>query len=256
MKATSNVTRFAIGATVLAAILLMWKYLSDNGIVSPVYLPAPDRAFDSMLVEFAKGNLASRVLLTLEHIFFGWLIASVFGVFLGAVISMSRLARETLNPTLEFFRPLPAAALFPVAIAIFGLSEHMVLAVIGFGALWPTLLATISGFKLVSDRLIEVRQLLSLSSFDFVRKIALPNAMPEIIAGMRLSLTVALILSVTGEMLSSSDGLGYWIMLQARAFRSDTLFAGVMLFGAIGYLSAKLLSIAEIRLLRWRAKAA
>jgi ABC-type nitrate/sulfonate/bicarbonate transport system permease component len=69
---------------------------------------------------------------------------------------------------------------------------------------------------------------------------------------MRLSLTISLLLSVTGEMLSGSEGLGYWILLQARAFRTPDLFAGVILFGLIGYLSAQLMSAVEYRLMRWR----
>ena len=69
---------------------------------------------------------------------------------------------------------------------------------------------------------------------------------------MRLSLTIALILSVTGEILSGSPGLGHWILLQARGFRSPDLFAGVLLFGVIGYASSQLVALLEARLLRWR----
>ncbi len=94
----------------------------------------------------------------------------------------------------------------------FGLTENMLLVVIGFGALWPTLLATINGFATAKPRLHEVARLMRLSRRQFIVSIAfVPNAMPEILAGMRPSfLTIALILSVTGEILSGSQGLGYW----------------------------------------------
>ena len=129
----------------------------------------------------------------------------------------------------------------------------MLLVVIGFGALWPTLLATVNGFATVKPRLEEVSRLLGMSRRKFIFSVALPNAMPEALAGMRLSLTIALILSVTGEILSGSDGLGRWVMLQARGFRTPDLFAGVLLFGVIGYLSAQIVTYLERRLLRWRA---
>jgi sulfonate transport system permease protein len=242
-----------LSLVVTAAVVALWKLVSDFHLVSPIFLPPPDRAWDALVFDAQRGDLPGRVLLTLKHMVYGWLLASLGGVALGSLIGISRLARVYIAPTLEFFRPLPASAMFPVLIAFFGLTENMVLAVIAFGALWPTLLATISGFATVKPRLREVARLMRLSRRQFILWVALPNAMPEILAGMRLSLTIALILSVTGEILSGSPGLGHWIMLQARAFRAPDLFAGVLLFGVIGYASAQLVALLEWWLLRWRA---
>jgi ABC-type nitrate/sulfonate/bicarbonate transport system permease component len=86
-------------------------------------------------------------------------------------------------------------------------------------------------------------------------KIALPSSMPDILAGMRLGLTVSLILAVVGEMLTGRDGLGNWILLAARSFRAPDLYAGVILLGLLGYVSAQGLAWVESRLLRWRAVA-
>jgi sulfonate transport system permease protein len=241
-----------LSIAVTGAIIALWKLVSDLHLVSAIFLPPPDRAWNALRFDAERGDLPGRVLLTLEHMVFGWLLASLGGIVLGALIGISQTARIYLAPTLEFFRPLPASAMFPVLIAFFGLTEKMVLAVIAFGALWPTLLATISGFATVKPRLREVARLMRLSRRQFILSVVLPNAMPEILAGMRLSLTIALILSVTGEILSGSPGLGYWIMLQARAFRAPDLFAGVLLFGLIGYASAQLVALLEWWLLRWR----
>jgi sulfonate transport system permease protein len=127
-----------------------------------------------------------------------------------------------------------------------------VLTVTAFAALWPTLLATVHGFAAVEPRLEEVSRILRMSRLSFILKIALPNALPDIIAGMRLSLTYSLILSVVGEMLAGRDGLGSWILTSSRFFRAPDVFAGVILLGAIGYVSAVLINTAEKRLLRWR----
>ena len=128
----------------------------------------------------------------------------------------------------------------------------MVLAVVAFGAMWPVLLATIHGFASVHVRLREVAEALQLSRPTFAFDIALPNAMPDILAGMRLSMTVALIVAVVGEMIASQAGLGQTILLAARSFRADDLFAGVLLLGAIGFASNALLAVTERRLLRWQ----
>ena len=124
--------------------------------------------------------------------------------------------------------------------------------VIGFGALWPMLLATVHGFAAVEPRLYEVSRALGMSRLSVIFKIGLPSSMPDILAGMRLGLTIALILSVVGEMLTGRDGLGNWILLAARSFRAPDLYAGVILLGLLGYVSAQMLALAESRLLRWR----
>jgi sulfonate transport system permease protein len=115
-------------------------------------------------------------------------------------------ARAYLQPTLEFIRPLPASAVMPIAIALLGLSEGMVLSVIAFGAIWPMLLGTVHGFSQVEPRLREVSIALGLSRSEMIYKIALPSAVPDILTGMRLGLTISLILAVIGEMLTSRDG--------------------------------------------------
>jgi ABC-type nitrate/sulfonate/bicarbonate transport system permease component len=114
------------------------------------------------------------------------------------------------------------------------------------------LLATANGFGQIEPRLHEVGRLLRLSPLAFIWKIGLPNALPDALAGMRVSLTVALILAIVGEMLASQPGLGQAILLAARSFRSADLFAGVALLGAIGLLSNSALNLVERRALRWQ----
>jgi sulfonate transport system permease protein len=160
--------------------------------------------------------------------------------------------RQWLQPMLEFLRPLPASAVLPLAIALFGLSPGMVLFVVAFGAMWPVLLATMHGFAHLPAQLHEVAAALQLSRRDFVVKLGLPNALPDVLAGMRLSMTVSLIVSVVGEMIASQPGLGQAILLAARSFQAADLYAGVVLLGAIGFASNALLAQAERRLLRWQ----
>ena len=231
----------------------LWQKIADARLVSPVFLPGPDKAWAALVRGFNSGVLLTKLFGTVQRMFYGWLLASLLGVLLGTFIGISPRARIYLGPTLEFLRPLPSSAVIPLAIALFGLSESMVLGVIGFGALWPMLLATVHGFSAVEPRLYEVSRALGMSKFSVVVKIGLPSSMPDILSGMRLGLTIALILAVVGEMLTGRDGLGNWILLAARSFRAPDLFAGVILLGLLGYVSAQMLAFAEQRLLRWRA---
>lgn len=238
---------------VCVALVLLWQMIAGARLVSPVFLPAPTKVWAALLRGIASGVIPQKLAGTVLRMIEGWALASALGVALGALIGSSRAARDWLGPTLEFLRPLPASAIIPVAIALFGLSDAMVLGVIGFGALWPMLLATVHGFAAVEPRLYEVGRVLGLSRLDVIRKVALPSAMPDILAGARLGLTVALVLAGVGEMLAGRDGLGQWILLAARSFRAPDLYAGVVLFGLLGYASALLIGVVERRALRWRS---
>ena len=238
-----------------ALLVFLWHLISAYRLVAPVFLPPPLAAFNALAKGFEDGRLASATAETLERIFLGWLLASVLGIMVGAWIGISAFARTYVMPTLELLRPLPASAAIPVAITFFGLSDAMVLASVGFGAVWPMLLATAYGVAAVDVRLVEVSRMLRLGRFSYLRIIALPNALPDILSGMRVGLVVALIITIVGEMLTSRTGLGQWIMLAARSFRSPDLFAGIVILGLIGLVSALMLSQIERWLLRWRPQA-
>jgi sulfonate transport system permease protein len=237
---------------VLLAVVALWWLVSEQAWVSKVFLPTPAAAFLALSEGLREGELGRQAAQTLLRMVQGWLLACVFGIVLGALIGTSDRMRAYLQPTLEFIRPLPASAVMPLAISLFGLGHFMVLAVVAFGATWPVLLATLHGFASVEPRLREVSAALQLPRRDFIRKLALPGAMPDILAGMRLSLTVALIVAVVGEMIASQPGLGQAVLLAARSFRASDLFAGIALLGAIGFAANALLALLERRFLRWQ----
>jgi ABC-type nitrate/sulfonate/bicarbonate transport system permease component len=236
----------------LLVIIFLWWAVSTAGWVSRVFLPSPQATWASLVEGVTDGDLLAFTWATVSRMLLGWALASLLGVALGAVIGLSSTARAYMQPTLEFIRPLPASALLPLAISIFGLSPAMVLSVVAFGAMWPVLLATVHGFASVPAQLQEVARSLQLSRLAYAFKIGLPNAMPDIFAGMRLSLTVSLIVSVVGEMIASQPGLGQAILLAARSFRASELFAGIVLLGLIGFASSALLAVFENRLLKWQ----
>ena len=106
---------------VAAGFVALWQLVASFKLVSPVFLPGPDRAWASLVRGFTAGDLASKTLGTLEHMAYGWLAASIVGIALGAMIGSSRTMRGYVAPSLEFLRPLPASAIIPLAIALFGL---------------------------------------------------------------------------------------------------------------------------------------
>ena len=238
----------------LAALLVMTvAKLSEMRLVSPIFLPPPQRIWTALTKGLTAGNLATMSLATIRHMVVGLAIAACLGIGLGAIIGTSAKARAYLMPTLEFLRPFPSSAIIPVTIAFFGLTEAMMLAVIAFGSLWPILMATIHGFATIEPRLADVSRALGLSRRSALMKIALPHAMPDILGGMRIGLTMALVLATVGEMLTGRNGLGQTILLAARSFRTADLYAGIILLGAIGFASMMIFDRVERRLLHWRS---
>ncbi len=242
----------AASLALLAALLGLWWLAAHAGWVNRAFLPTPEAAAARLAEGLQQGDLAGHTAATVGRMLAGWGLASLLGVALGALIGSSATARAWLQPGFECLRPLPASAVLPLAMALFGLSSGMVLAVVAFGAMWPVLLATLHGFASVHERLREVAAALQLSRSAFVFKLGLPNALPDILAGTRLSMTVSLIVSVVGEMIASQPGLGQAILLAARSFQAADLYAGVLLLGAVGFVSNAGLALAERRLLRWQ----
>src|SRR6059058_4094684 len=134
MRSTALLWRLSSFA-VAAGFVALWQLIANLKLVSPVFLPGPDRAWASLVRGFSTGDLWSKLAGTLEHMAYGWLAASI-----AAIIGSSRTMRTYVAPSLEFLRPLPVSAIIPVAIAMLGLTQAMALFVIAFGAIWPIML--------------------------------------------------------------------------------------------------------------------
>jgi ABC-type nitrate/sulfonate/bicarbonate transport system permease component len=247
--------RGAGAALFAAALLLLWQLLADRQFISPVFFPSPSRTLAELYRQVVQGDLWRPLEATAYRMFYGWALASLAGVALGAAIGFSRTARDYLEPLLEFMRPLPASAVIPAAVLFFGFSNTMTVAVIAFGAVWPVLLGSLHGFVSIEPQLADVSAALRLSRLQSFVKIAVPNALPDILAGARVSLAISLILAVVTEMQASQTGLGQNILLAQRSFRSPELYAGVVTLGIMGFAINHGIVLLERRLLRWRGAA-
>ena len=246
----------ALPAVLFAAALIgMWQLAAELKLINPIFFPSPGRTFGELYTQVSSGRLWQPLGATALRMFYGWLLACSLGIALGAAIGSSPAARAYLEPLLDFLRPLPASAIIPVAILFLGLSHAMSTAVIAFGSLWPVLLAAVHGFKSTQPQLIELCRTLEMPRREVLAKVALPGALPDILAGVRVSLAIALILAVVTEMQASLPGLGQNILLAQRSFRSPELYAGIVVLGIIGFLVNNGLLLAERRLLRWRSAA-
>lgn len=248
----STLLKLGLGLAVFALLLAVWEIGCRISGVSPVLLPSPSRIWTALVNGIQNGVLVAQTKATVGRMIGGWLLASLAGILVGLIVGISPRLRPFIQPTLEFIRPMPSSAIVPVAIAILGLSQHMVIFVICFGAIWPVMLNTVQGVSRIDQRLHEVSRVMGMSRVAFIWKIGLPNALPYILAGMRLSIATSLILTIVGEMVASQPGVGQGMVLAARSFRSADLYAGLLILGLLGLASASTLGAVEKRLLAYR----
>ncbi|WP_382322687.1 ABC transporter permease [Hydrogenophaga sp. UC242_53] len=176
---TLNALGSASGSVlVLAAFIALWWAASTSGWVNRAFLPTPQATLQSLVQGLAGGDLAAYTWATLSRMFSGWVLASALGIALGALIGSSQRASEWIGPTLEFIRPLPASAVMPLAIALFGLSGGMVLAVVAFGAMWPVLLATLHGLATCTSSCARSRARWNSATWPSCSRSACPTPCP------------------------------------------------------------------------------
>jgi sulfonate transport system permease protein len=175
----------------------------------------------------------------------------VLGVVLGVTLGLWSIGRQATAPTIDFFRSIPAPALISIFIIIMGFGVSMKLSVIAFAALFPVLLNTIDGVRGVNQVQLDVATSYRLSTTDRIFRIILPAASPQIFAGLRISLAVALAVLVFSEMLAGTDGLGFFILYSQETYQIPAMWSGIILLGLLGYLVNVIFVLLERRVLAW-----
>jgi ABC-type nitrate/sulfonate/bicarbonate transport system permease component len=210
----------------------------------------------TILVEFRELWLFSQfelhVVPSLTRIALGFGIAVVVGVLLGIPLGMSRWGRILAMPHIEWWRAMPPPALLPITIILLhSIGDRQKIGFIGFFCLFPVLLNTIDGVRGIEPALIETARSYGVSQWEAIRRIVLPGALPQIIAGMRTSLSLAVITMVLAEYFSSTNGVGYVLLISKNTFQLTPMWATIVLIGLLGYLLNLAFALAERRVLAW-----
>lgn len=241
-----------IGLAVFIILILFWELGSRNGFISALVLPAPSEVFNAFKELVNSGNLFVHLSASLKRLLFGWTSGTILGVSIGLLIGLSSLARAGLSPLVSAIFPIPKIALLPLFIIWFGIGEGSKVATILFGTFFPTVISTYSGIDNVDRSLIRMGQSFGLSKWSIIRKVILPGALPAILAGCRISASIAIILLVAAEMIGAEFGIGAYVLIAGSLFATDQLIAGVAILSVMGLIFAWLIGQAEKYFLKWR----
>jgi NitT/TauT family transport system permease protein len=235
-----------------ALVIAIWQVVVDRGIINAIFLPSP-RSIALALYDLAVGGqLWWHLASSLERLAFGWSIGTVAGLLVGVAMGVSSLMRAVTLATVSALFPIPKIALLPLFILWLGIGEPSKVATIALGVFFPTTIATFSAIDGVPRNLIRMAQSFNVPWFAIMRKIVLPGALPGILAGFRITISIALLLLVAAEMIGASHGIGAYVLLAGNLMRTDQLLAGVVVLSMLGLTFSSILAVIERRLLRWR----
>lgn len=236
----------AVGAVVVA--LAVWDVLLRSGTVEFETIPGPTETAIAWIDALASGDLMAATGHTLRVFVFSFVVASLAGVVLGTAIGLSRSAYGYLHGVLEFFRFVPPVALIPVVLLITGFTDRSEVLIAGFASLWPVLLNTASGVESVDPQLRDLGRSLSLSRRRMLFKLVLPAALPTIAVGMRIAMSLALIMVITAEIVAIPRGLGRELVTASATLRPAHVYAYLISIGVVGALANLAFRVLEQRM--------
>lgn len=222
------------GLLTMATLLGLWEVLVRSGAIDFDFLPAPSGVARALGALVTSGDLIAPVVHTLRSALVGWLIAGVLGIALGVWLGLSNTAWRYSMASVEIIRAIPPISLVPISLLVFGFSLRMELVVIVYAGTWTVLVNTIDGVRNLRPELHDVGRMLRMSKLTAIRKLIVPSAMPAIIVGLRLAMSLSLVLAVVAEMIGNPRGLGNALVRAQQALQPEQMFAYVVTIGVLG----------------------
>jgi NitT/TauT family transport system permease protein len=253
-----------LGLVVPTVLVLAWGLASATGVVSPRLLPSP-----ATVVEAGWNFIAGGGRVTLPGVtpFDGaagrhvgasvgrWLVAFslavAVGVPLGAAIGLSRRVADLLDPLVQALRSIPVTAWLPIALVWFGLGEAAARYLVFVGAVFPIVIATADGAARVPRALVDAAVMLGTPRWDLGRRVYLPAALPAIVTGLRLGLTLGWMSVIVGELTGTTSGIGAMMFAAREVGRIDHIIVGMAAFAVVGLAGDLILRAAARPFVAW-----
>jgi NitT/TauT family transport system permease protein len=246
-----------LGAGFPILLILIWdRAVAMTGtrlIPSPyqVAVMMYDFSFGGIYDDAFSGTILIHVWKSVQRVYGGFFLAALIGIPLGLLIGRIKLLRQLLDPTISLLRPIPVTAWLPLSMIFFGLGPNAAIFLVFLGAFYPILLNTMFGVRSIDPRLFEAASMLGCSGTRMFRQIVLPASLPSIFNGLRVAHGFAWILIVVGEMTGVPTGLGSVVMDGRTLSRTDLVITGMIVIGACGFVTDRIIVAISNRLLSW-----
>jgi len=258
--------RRLLGLVVPLVVLGSWQLAWHWRLRPRTILPSPHQvlsAADSFFfgqraaglsgVVYFKGAGWSHLATSLSRCGQAWAIAVVVGLVLGLGLGLSRWVADLLDPFTNALRAVPLFAWLPLASVWYGINPTSGRILIFIGALWPVVVATTDSVARVPAAQIETARMLGTPRSRLWRRVYLPSALPEIVTGLRLSLTLAWTCVIIGELGGTTNGVGAMMTSAREAGATDQIIVGIFVFAVVGYVADRVLRLLSRPFTRWSA---
>jgi len=240
------------GVLLILLILGIWEFSARSGIVLSENWPPISLVFLALARNLTHGGDIWRALGgTLYRALAGLLIGSAIGVALGVAMGTVSIVRRTIEPTIELLRPLPVPALIPPLVLFLGLENTMKITLVSLTAFFPVLINTLQGVIAIEPTYRSVAATFGVPWRKTLGMVLMPAILPYVMAGIRTSLGLALIVAVVAEMIAGSGGIGYYLMSMQYAERPADMYGALFLLAFAGYALNWGFVLFERRILHW-----
>ncbi|WP_436018290.1 ABC transporter permease subunit [Trinickia sp. LjRoot230] len=241
IAARRRLPRVDIGhaATIVVVSLLFsgWWVVGHLQWLPAVLLPTPEAVVRKLVLlntdGFDDATLFQHLFASLSRIAIAFVLAVMTAIPAGLLIATNRIARGALDPLIEFYRPIPPLAYLPLMVIWFGIGELSKVLLIYLTIFAPLAIATASGASRVSKSRLQAAASLGATRFKLLRYVVLPNALPDILTGVRIALGAGWSTLVAAELIAATRGLGFMVYSASRFLVTDVVLAGILVIGAV-----------------------
>jgi ABC-type nitrate/sulfonate/bicarbonate transport system permease component len=239
------------GLALIAVLLVAWEASVRLGFVHSLNWPAFSDVVAAMVVGVVHGDIVPIIGSTLLRTFEGFVLGGVAGIGIGLLIALVPSARDTFEPAIELFRPVPIIAVIPPLIFILGIGDPLKVFCIAVAAFFPVVLNTAAGVAAVDPIYRQVGQTFGVPAKAMLRSVILPAASPYITAGLRTSLAIAITVAVVSEMVAGQQGVGYYLLSMQFAMRATDMYSAIIWLAIVSYFINWAFVRWELRVVAW-----
>lgn len=238
----------AIGVVLVA---LVWSVVAATGVFPRSLFPPLSDVGKAGAAMFSAGELIPDIVASLLRAATGFAIGAVVGFLLAVATATTAAGRLVMQPVLRLFAPIPTIGLVPLAILWFGLGEESKAVVVALGVFVPVWINSHAGLATTPTDFLQAARCLGASRWDTLTRIVIPEAAPDIVAGLRVGAAMAFVLIVVAEMTGTTNGLGYRIYQSQLFSQADRLIFCLVVLGILGAVVDQLLARVTAPVTRW-----
>jgi len=255
MNSASKGFERVIGLITPLLLLLAWEIAGRFGLIDVRFFPPPSNIVHQIGVLLASGELVANTLASLRRLALGMLLGGIPALLLGLAMGISRPLRAAIDPLISATYPIPKSAILPLVLLIFGLGEMSKVVMVALGAFYPIVINTLVGVVNLDRIYLDVGHNFRASRWQVFRTVALPGALPSIMAGIKLAVGMGLILIAISEMVAANDGIGFMIWNAWQVLTVDTMYVGLLVIAILGFVFSVVLDQIERWLIPWKSSA-